>query len=276
MRGAKSGADFQNGSGYNIRVLDRAFRVLALLSDGKPRSLQVLSEGIDLSVSTTFRLLATLSSNHYVQRDERTNQYRLGLTCLELARAYYDGNDLRRIALPELEALRNETRETVHLAVIDQMEVVYLEKLPGLHAIGLMSSRVGARSPAYCTGIGKVMLAFEKPQFVRNYYDQFPMKRYTATTITDPEKLMAELENIRCNGYGLDRGEHEHEVRCVAAPIFEMRGQVAAALSVSGPAARMDPLEKNQEMIEKACLAARNISNQMGYFVDHPKTEGCS
>ena len=105
----------QNENRYNIRVLDRAFRILALLSDGKPRSLQELSVEIDLSSSTTFRQLATLVYYRYVQRDEQTNQYTLGLSCLELARAYYEGNDLRRVALPELERLRNETKETIRL-----------------------------------------------------------------------------------------------------------------------------------------------------------------
>jgi IclR family acetate operon transcriptional repressor len=85
---------------YNIRVLDRAFSILALLSDGKPRTLQHLSTEIELSGSTTFRLLATLASYGYVQRDDQTNQYALGRACLELARAYYEGNDVRRAALP--------------------------------------------------------------------------------------------------------------------------------------------------------------------------------
>ena len=83
---------------YNIRVLDRAFRILALLSDGKPRTLQELSGEIGLSTSTTFRQLATLVHHRYVQRNEQTNQYTLGLSCLELARAYYEGNDLRSVA----------------------------------------------------------------------------------------------------------------------------------------------------------------------------------
>ena len=113
---------------YNIRVLDRAFRILALLSDGKPRTLQELSGEIGLNTSSTFRQLATLVYYQYVQRNEKTNQYTLGLSCLELARAYYEGNDLRNVAFPELEKLRNETKETVHLAILDQMEIVYIEK----------------------------------------------------------------------------------------------------------------------------------------------------
>jgi DNA-binding IclR family transcriptional regulator len=253
------------GGRYNIRALDRAFRILSLLTDGEPRSLQELSDGIDLSVSTTFRLLATLTYYRYVQRDERTFQYRLGLSCLELAKAYYEGNDLRRIALPELEALRDDCKETVHLAILDKMEIVYLEKLSGLYAIGLMGSRVGGRSPAYCTGVGKVLLAFENPQVIRDYFKSHKLNRFTEATITDPEVLMKELDEIRCQNYGLDRGEHENEVRCVAAPIFDMRNFVIAAISVSGPDTRMEPLEQNQALIQRICQAAENISIQLGY-----------
>lgn len=260
----------RNGSRYNIRALDRAFRILSLLTDGEPRTLQELSDGIDLSVSTTYRLLATLTYYRYVQRDDQTYQYRLGLSCLELARSYYEGNDLRRVALPELETLRDECRETVHLAILDKMEIVYLEKLSGLYAIGIMGSRVGGRAPAYCTGVGKVLLAYENPQVVRDYFESHKPNRFTETTITNPEILMKELEEIRCRNYSFDRGEHEYEVRCVAAPIFDMRDFVIAAISVSGPEGRMEPLEQNQALIQRTCQAAENISIQLGY---HPHTE---
>ena len=250
---------------YNIRVLDRALGILALLADGKPRSLQQLSEEIRLSPSTTFRQLATLSSYAYVQRDEQTSQYVLGRACLELARAYYEGNDLRRIALPELERLRNETKETIHLAVLDRTEVVYIEKLQGLHAIGLMGSRLGGRAPAYCTGVGKAMLAHEPPQVVRQYFVRRKLQRFTKNTITSFAGLVAELASIHDQGYALDHGEHESQVRCVAAPIFDGKGNVIAALSISGPEDRMEPIERNRPMIENARQTARKISSMLGY-----------
>jgi DNA-binding IclR family transcriptional regulator len=261
----KPGSADQNETRYNIRVLDRAFRVLSLLSDGKPRTLQELSEGIELSTSTTFRLLATLSYYRYISRDEQTNRYSLWLACLELARGFNESFDLRRIALPDLEALRDEVKETVHLGILDQMEIVYIEKLQGLHAIGLMSSRVGGRSPAYCTGIGKALLAFEKPPVVRKYFRDHPMHRYTDTTIITFSKLDSVLESVRSKGYALDHGEHEAEVRCVAAPIFDINDAVVAALSISGPAARLEPLEQQQDLIQKARQTASDISVKLGY-----------
>lgn len=254
-----------NDTRYNIRVLDRAIRILSLLADGKPRTPVEVSEGIDLSPSTTFRLLTTLSYHNYIKRDERTNQYRLGLACLELAHAYTDSNDLRKVALPELEALRDDVKETVHLAVLDNMEIVYLEKLTGLHAIGMMSSRVGGRAPAHCTGVGKALLAYQKPDLIRSHYKKQGLTRFTDTTITELEVLMQELEGIHQRGYAFDKGEHEYEVRCIAAPIFDLSGDVVAALSISGPSARMDPLEDNDMLIQKTKQTALDISRQMGY-----------
>jgi IclR family acetate operon transcriptional repressor len=250
---------------YNIRVLDRAFGMLALLSDGKPRSLQQLSQEIHLSPSTTFRQLASLTQYRYVERDANTGQYRLGIACLELARAYYEADDLRRIALPELEKLRDETRETVHLAVLDQMEIVYIEKLQGLHAIGLMGSRVGGRAPAYCTGVGKVLLAHQPPRVVRHYFVRRKLQRFTPSTITTFKALTAELEAIHGRGYAVDHGEHEGQVCCVAAPIFDMSGEVIAGLSISGPAERMEPVERNRKLIENAKQTASHISTRLGY-----------
>jgi DNA-binding IclR family transcriptional regulator len=257
--------DEQGENRYNIRVLDRAFRILALLSDGKPRSLQELSGEIDLNTSTTFRQLATLDHYGYVQRNEQTNQYTLGISCLELARAYTEGNDLRRTALPELEKLRNETRETVHLAILDKMEIVYIEKLQGLHAIGLMGSRAGGRAPAYCTGVGKVLLAHQAPEVIKRHFMRRKLQRYTDNTITSYPELVSELASIHSQGYALDHGEHEFQVRCVAAPIFDMKGDVIAGLSISGPADRMEPIEQNRALIEKAKRVANNISVKLGY-----------
>ena len=91
------------------------------------------------------------------------------------------------------------------------------------------------------------------------------MNRFTDATITDPKILIKELDEIRCRNYGFDKGEHEVEVFCVAAPIFDMRDCVIAAISVSGPNARMEPLEQNKIIIQKVCQVAENISIQLGH-----------
>ncbi len=249
---------------YNVRVLDRAIGILTTLSDGEPRTPGQLSEAIELSNSTTFRLLASLAYHNLVQRNEESGRYSLGLACLYLARAYLLSSDLRREALPELEKLRDETTETVHLAVMDQMEVVYLEKLEGLHAVGLMSSRVGGRSPAHSTGLGKVLLAYAPVELVQAHYDAKTLERYSDRTITRLDELLEHLSEVRRQGYALDLGEHETEIRCIAAPVHDLRGEVVAAISVSGTSHRMDSVMDNPDFIDKVLQTARAISARMG------------
>jgi DNA-binding IclR family transcriptional regulator len=250
---------------YNIRVLDRAISVLRLLADGQPRTLTEVNEALRMSSSTTFRLLSSLLAHGLLARDEPSARYRLGLGVLELARTYVDGNDMRRVALPELERLRDVTGETVHLSVLEGMEVVYLEKLPGLHAIGIMSSRVGGRSPAYCTGLGKILLAYQAPDAVREHFISHPMHKFTQTTIVDVDTLLEHLKQVRDLGYALDRREHELEVECVAAPVFDMDGQVVAAISVSGPAERISREVTQGNLSEHTRQSALAISTRLGY-----------
>jgi len=250
---------------YNIRVLGRAMRVLDALSESQPSSLTELSRALNMSTSTTFRILASLASHGCVEKDGPFGKYRLGLRVIELARAYFEGNDLRRSALPELERLRDTTGETVHLGVLNEMEVVYLEKLHGHHAIGLMSSRVGGRSPAYCTGLGKVLLAHSDPERIRKHFEGVGLTRFTDATVRTVPALMEVLDRVRKVGYAIDQGEHEAEVRCVAAPVFDLSDQVVAAISVSGPAGRMNPIEDNARLIERTRAAAQEISRRLGF-----------
>lgn len=252
---------------YNIRVLDRAFRMLDLLADGVERSLTEISDAIDLNTSTTFRLVASLEYHRYLSRNEESGKYMLGLACLELAKAFQVGHALSRLAAPELETLRDDVRETVHLAVLDGPDVVYLQKLPGLHAIGFLESRVGGRLPAYCTGLGKVLLAYADPEHVRELVggSHGALERFTPTTITDVEELMDHLAAIRERGYALDWGEHEPDVRCVAVPVFGKNGVIPAAISVAGPANRMEPLQENWTVIDATRATAAKISQKLGF-----------
>ncbi|MBN1963101.1 MAG: IclR family transcriptional regulator [Anaerolineae bacterium] len=252
---------------YLVRALDRGVRILSMLSDGKPRTLMELSEALPLSSSTTYRLLATLSHHNYVQRDEQSGKYALGFACLELAHSYQVNHYVRKVAQPILEWLRDESGETIHLAVLDNMEVAYLEKLQGLHAIGIMSSQVGGKALSYCTGLGKVLLAYANPDRVKTHFARFKFRRFTDTTIDNLDDLMFHLADVRRRGYAFDQGEHEPEVRCVAAPIFNANNEVVAAISLSGPANRLEPLAGQTEHIAHILNAARTISTQLGY---HP------
>jgi IclR family KDG regulon transcriptional repressor len=247
-------------SRYNVRVLERAIRLFSVLSSGEGCSLTEIAQQAQLNGTTAFRLLSTLEQHRFVQRDRGNGQYRLGPACLELARAYLESTDVVQASMPVLEELRDHTRETVHLAILDRMEVYYLAKIPGYHAIGLMASRAGTYAPAYCTGLGKVLLAFLSEGDVRAYCEERGLERLTPNTITDVEALIAQLETVREEGYALDLSERHPGVYCVAAPIRAAHGEVVAAISVSGPEYRMKSRIEEGTIIQVVRDAARSIS----------------
>ncbi len=261
-------------SRYAIRAVERALSLLSVLSDGTPRTLKELSGDIGMNSSTTFRLLSTLGSSGYVERNGRKITYKLGIACLELARAYRESSDLRQVALQELEQLRDDTKETVHLAIMDRMEVVYIEKFHGLHAIGIMSSQVGGRSPAYCTGLGKVLLAYADQAAVRGFYEKTGFHRYSESTVTGVDTLMEQLQEARSREYALDLGEHDPEIHCIASPIFDINGDVVAAISLSGPSSRMKPIEQQDGFITRTLEAARAISKNLGFRPERNRARG--
>jgi len=260
-----------NTERYQIRAVTRALEVLSAFSASDPElTLTQLSSRLDLSTSTTYRLLATLQSRGYVEHNSQTGGYRLGVACLDLGAVFVSRLDLRERVLPLVEVLREACKETVHLAILDrnEMEVIYLEKLEGLLPIGMMGSRVGGRSPGYCTGLGKCMLAFVPADEVRDYYAANGLRAHTPNTITDLGALLRELRRIEQRGYAVDDVEHEPDVKCVAAPVWNHRGAVVGAISVSGPEHRMDRLIAEEGLIDRVLATAREASMRMGCSPD--------
>ncbi len=247
---------------YDVRSVRRALLLLRTFSLEEPQlSLRELSSHLRLSTSTTFRLVSTLEHERFVQRDKRTGKYSLGLACLELGSVCRGSIRLRERILLLLERLRNECGETVHLGTLDKetMEVVYIEKLEGLLPIIYMASQVGGRSPAYCTGLGKALLAYEDPETVSSFYSRRGLRRYTPNTIVGVDELVRHLAGIRERGFGIDDEEHELGVKCIAAPVWDGRGEVCAAFSVSGPAQRVTAAIADGSLV----LAVKRIVEEM-------------
>jgi IclR family KDG regulon transcriptional repressor len=250
---------------YEVRSVKRALTLLrTFLSHEDELSAAEMSKETGLDPSTVFRLLLTLEGQGFVEVNHTTGKYRLGVTLLELGSRFLKNNDIRSRAIAHLERLRDEFGETVHLTVLDGNEVVYLEKLAGLHPIGFMSSRVGDRNPAHCTGVGKALLAYIPDSDLAARYPDGRLKRYTDKTITSLGELRRELRRVRERGYATDQGEHEPGVKCVAVPVFDHKG-IAAAISVSGPSERVDHHLAHSDLIEELQAASEVISEQMGW-----------
>lgn len=251
---------------YEVRALTRAFAILELVQDsaGGITSHDVVAGG-SLSKPTAFRMPRNLEHGELVERVPGTDAYRLGLRCVGLGQAYLQQVDFRRESLPVLERLRDSYKETVHLAVLDgNLRVVYLEKLEGAHAVGIMMSAVGRSAPSYCTGLGKALLAARDDDPTSVLQESWELQPKTPSTISPPDDLREEFRRIRARGYALDLGEHEPGVRCVAATIRGSSGEVVAALSIAGPAERMPEELLTGELARAAMQAAREISRRLG------------
>ncbi|HUH07648.1 MAG TPA: IclR family transcriptional regulator [Egibacteraceae bacterium] len=258
------------GGAYTVRAISRAAQVLGLIQHSSaPMALNQVVKLSELSKPTVFRMLRNLEDVGLVERVPGTDAYRLGLRCVALGQAYLEQADYRREALPILESLRDRYSETVHLAVLDtELRVVYVEKLEGKHAVGIMMSRVGRSAPSYCTGLGKALLSSLDDDPAARLAARGELVRKTDNTICDADQLRSELAAIRARGFSLDLEEHETGVRCVAANVQDASGAVVAAISVAGPVQRMPHKLLTGELAEATVAAARGISRRLG-AVDH-------
>lgn len=250
---------------YSIQALQRGLRVLdALLEAGAPLSLEQICARTQLPKSTAFRVVVNLLQGQYLTETE--DGYWLSLKMLHLGAVVEARLDVKQQAAPLLAGLRDRVNETVHLAMLDDdWRVVYLDKLSATHAIGLMASRVGLTAPMYCTALGRAMAAFRPEEEISSWLHTHPLEAHTSNTVTDPAALLRELHAIRLRGYAVDNGEYETGVRCVAAPIRDHSGAVIAALSVSGPEARLPMPLVGSFISVQAVRTAQLISQAMGY-----------
>lgn len=249
-------------SSASLRKALLLLRVVARHGTNGPwLTLAELSELAGVNKSTSLRLVAPLIEENLLERDAETGRFRLGYGCLHLGQAYLREIDLRTVARPELRQLSRATQLTCHLVVRSGTNVVYVDKVENESTVR-MASRIGASVPAYCTAVGKAILAHSSEDVVGAVLAE-PLVAVTDRTITEPDALRRELRTIRRRGYAIDDRENEPEVRCVSAPIFGVDERVVGALSVSALASRMSP-PKVREIGPLAMQAAQRVSTRMG------------
>jgi IclR family transcriptional regulator, KDG regulon repressor len=235
----------------------------AFSEDEYEMGISALAMRLGLAKSTVHRLATTLVEYDILEQNRETGKYRLGLALFELGTMVRRKMDTNSGAQVQIHALADETGETVQLAILDHLSVLYIRIRESRQAVR-MSSGLGSRAPAHCTGVGKALIAFQAPDVVQQIVEN-GLQRYTENTIIDPEKLRAELATIRQKGYAIDDEEIEVGLRCIAAPIRDHSGQVTAAISVAAPVQRMT--KKNiQATIPSVVAAAEAISRRLGYL----------
>ena len=227
-----------------------------------------IARHLELDRSTTYRILLSLEQCGLVEKDQKTGEYSLGLSAFEIGNTYLRRMDFIKISKPIMTELALKVQETVHLAVLSEAEIVYVDKVDSPRTLGVMS-KIGQRAPVYCTALGKVLLAFQPESEQSRIIRKIRLTPLTPRTITSKQKLVEELKAIRKQGYSLDHREIEQEVECIGAPIRDHLENVIAALSISGPRRKIDtPMER--QYVSQVMEAAALVSSKMGYRGNTP------
>jgi DNA-binding IclR family transcriptional regulator len=251
-----------DGGVYQLQSLDRAIAVLDLLaSSSRALSLTEICERMDLHKTTGHRSLMVLERNALVERS-RDNRYRLGMKLHDLGGRAVRQLDLCSAVGPHVRRLSSETGETVHVSILNKTSIVYLEKMELDHRV-CFSTKAGNSNPVYCTSMGKAMLAFQPLEVVSRLLNKIHFVRYTPYTLCSRESLLEDLERVRRRGYAIDDQEIELGVRCIGVPVFDSGHRAIAAVSVSGPVARITT-ERIATVAEQLLRCCRDISGSLG------------
>lgn len=257
-----------DGSRNRLNSVRNAARILKAFTPEQPTwGVSDLARHLGLSTSSTHRLLSTLADESVLEQDADTGRYRLGLSVFDLAAAMPTQRTLHEAVLVSMTELRSRTGETVQVGVLDNREVVYVERLDSPNTLRVFT-RLGRRGHAHGTSSGKALLAFAPKVQRERTLAGWELPALTAHTITDVAVLRDELAVIRRQGHAENRQESELGVVSVAAPIRNATGAVVASLSVAGPTERMD---QNRAAYAEAVKAfARNVSVQLGWAPGRP------
>ena len=246
-----------------VGVLSKVLRVLEAL-DSSPGGLALkdVARNTGINKSTAYRFLAHLENQGYLFRDDR-GAYIVGPKLARLGSGIAYHGTLRNLSRPHMQRLWNLTAETVNLAVLEGLDILYLDVMESAHTFRL-TSQVGSRRPIHCTALGKAMLAFTPVEERDAIVASMRLDRVSSHTITSVARFRRELDHIAQVGYAVDDEEAGLGSRCVSAAIFDLSGKVAAAVSVSGPVTRINR-PRLLQFARAVKQEAQEISQKLGY-----------
>jgi IclR family KDG regulon transcriptional repressor len=243
------------------QTLDRALVILELVAE-EPRRITDIATELGVHHSTALRLLHTLRDHGFVHL-EADKRYRLGAAIFRLANQALEVIDVRDVAKPHMAELSRRTGETVHLAVLQDRQVVYVEKVEALHPVR-MYSRIGATAPLHCSGVAKAVLMAADDNQRKLLLDGYEFRRHTPRTLTSEEALLDELAASAELGYTRDNEEHEPGIHCVAAPVRSADGSVVGAISITAPVSRVSG-EELLALVPELRETTATISTDLGW-----------
>jgi len=221
-------------------TVGKALEILDSVAEfGRPVRFTELLENSPYPKATLYRFRQTLTNQKMLEHNPATGTYSLGIRLMRLAHTAWKNASLAPIARPHIEALASAVGETVHPAPLDNGQVLFVDKLHASNHFHTLA-QVGQVAPAYCTGVGKAMLAFIAPKRLQITLQQQSYFQYTPTTHSSAQSLMAELKNIQTEGIAFDREEHEAGINSIAAPILSNNGRIIGAISIATATNRFD------------------------------------
>lgn len=244
--------------GKAMTVLDQ------VASFERPVRFKELLDGSPYPKGTLYRILQTLRFERLLSYDEDMQTYALGMRLVRLAHAAWTQSSLAPVARPFLDELSSSIGATIHLAQLDNAQVLYVDKRNAKNPIE-MFSQAGKVGPAYCTGVGKAMLASLPEPTLKQALSQQSFYRFTPNTLGSQRELKAELSQIREQGYAFDREEHEPGIICVAVPIVTNAGHLIGAISVTDTTTQTS-LEQLETLVPEMGRATENIAKTVGYW----------
>jgi len=247
-----------------VKSVRRAIKILEAFESDRGMSVTKISKILNLPKSSVHEILSTLVTEGILEKDFDSSTYHLGIKLFELGNRARSNLEIRKVATPYLKELNARFDETVHLTVLDNQEVLYIECFESTKRLRTYYV-IGVRAPLYCTAVGKAILAFLPLDEIDEIIKVKGLGKFTENTITDRNVLLQELEKIVLTGYAVDNMEHEDGVRCVGAPIRNYSGKVFASISVSGPSQRVT-LENIPEIAELVIATASDISRKLGFI----------
>jgi IclR family transcriptional regulator, pca regulon regulatory protein len=250
---------------YFVEALGRGLALLdCFIEDPGPHALIELSRQVGLGMPTTLRLIRTLEEAGYVRQDPRTKRYRLSWKMLQLQDVTSSLLDYADLARPHLQDLAAALREDTGMAVLDGIEVRHAIRVSANRAVSA-NIPPGAQFPPHATAMGKVLLAALDPAVVRELGAQGRFERFTSTTVTDVDELLAQLATVARQGYAVSDAEWEPGLRSLAAPVRTRDGRVVAAVCALSIRSAMTTRMMEHDYLPALLRAAEAISNELGY-----------
>ena len=246
-----------------VQSLVRAFGILdELAKHDAGCTLTQVAEATSLPRSTAHRLLTTMNALGYVDFNPSINRWMIGLQAFSLGATFVQMRDLGRVGRPIMRSLMFDAGETVNIAIADVENVTCVGQVKPVNVERAMAVP-GRHLPMHTTASGKVLLAYREEQARDAFLKSHDLRRCTALTIVEKNALVAQLEQVRANGYAVDDQENELGTRCIAAPVFDRHGRVRASLSISGSIKRI-PQDRLPALVQTLAAAAQRMTSDIG------------